>query len=900
MSQAPVTLILGGGPDARGVRSALVDFTALGMIDRFLWADADLDYAPADSTVEDISYTRDGGLNISSLRLSEALHGDGGRQALLLILDMAGDPDHDSGLIRDWHQQLTDILHHRGPQLHVAVPDGGGAPPTQYGNMQTLIVSPEDAATPLEAKAPVNYPDSQHTASTIASVAGLWATASGSPFVEAAADNRITGNHGYARLVRSYHAYLDASATENELYDRVFDLEDNLPHPRLSNERRVLDVGDDREAAAKYAAAVMHRHEHEFVTPTTPLKSTESRSVGAWEAITRFFQFFFRVVIGSPRQWVREIHTAGTKAVATGVQKALYGADSNIEVILGGQSGKSVRSVEDITAASAQLNRDVNDGRDPLDMETKSSLGPFWRAYVNGAMTLVDGGQHGAGTDDVVGPNIDKTPAIVSDARWSVPSAGHAFDGENRILRDTVGSQLGETTIQAYDPYGARAYSDALDYAARNTTNASVHRLKSDFDRWVGQAQHSFGWQMGERLAGKIADARDKVAYCRDVAAGFEDTRNGFPDEEGVARSLAGKLRGILVLWFVLIALVAYLCASHYNPGAAWALVSWDFFTWQRSLLTGILISVVLLIIQMVIFARANRGIFDRIEKRRTLQENEQIVAHDLRAGLAELEKTSRAYSQFLAWSAIVGRVIAHPFGEIATNTRARRHPESGLPRNTSVSEHTLSEEELARVTDEIRQDVFGAGWAGEALDEHLRRGMNLSQSKMAGADEVHKLYGQPGTNSQLADIAAACRDGRGFRHFERADRLWAEGIAQLRRSGAGADAAAGGSGLRRAVESIEDAPGQGTAFSAKAVTPQGVNNGATRVDETIRHSRANQREDALSESYTVVEYGANADIRDFGGAPAPASESAPSTIDATKPSTGPDFTGIGGVDGLI
>ncbi len=899
MSQAPVTLILGGGPDARGVRSALIDFTALGMIDRFLWADAGLDYAPADSTVEDVSYTREDGLKISSLRLSEALHDDGGRQALLLILDMAGDPDHDSGLIRDWHQQLTDMLHNRGPQLHIAVPDGDGAPPTQYGDMQTLIVSPEDAATPLEPKAPVDYPDSQHTASTIASVAGLWATASDSPFAAAAADNRITGNHGYARLVRSYHSYLDASATENDLYDRVFDLDENLPHPRLSNERRVLDVGDDQDAAAKYAAAVMHRHEHEFVTPVTPLKPAESRSVGAWEAVKRFFQFFFRVVIGSPKQWVREIHIAGSKAVATGVQKVLYGSDSNVEVILGGQSGQSVRSVEEITAASAQLNRDVNDGRDPLDMEAKSSLGPFWRAYVHGAMTLVDGGQR-AGTDDIVGPNIDKTPAIVSDARWSVPSSHQAFDGENHVLRTTVGPQLGETTIQAYDPYGARAYSDSLDYAARNTTNASVHRLKSDFDRWVGHAQHSFGWQMGERLSGKIADARDKVAYCRDTAAEFENTRAAFPDEEGVARSLAGKLRGIFVLWLVLIALVIYLCVSHYNPDAAWVLVSWDFFTWQRSLLTGILISVVLLIIQMVIFARANRGIFDRIEERRILQENEQIVANDLRAGLAELEKTSRAYSQFLAWSAIVGRVIAHPFGEIATNTRARRHPESGLPRNTSVSENNLSEDELARITDEIRQDIFGAGWAGEALEEHLRRGMELSQSKMAGADEIHKLYGQPGTNSQLANIAAACRDGRDFRHFERADRLWAEGLAQLRRSGAGTGATAGGSDLRRAVESIEDTPGRGTDFSAKAVTPQGVNYGATRVDETIRYSQANQREDALSESYTVVEYGANADIRNFGGAPVSTPESTSPTTDAKEPPTPQDFTGIGGVDGLI
>ena len=103
---------------------------------------------------------------------------------------------------------------------------------------------------------------------------------------------------------------------------------------------------------------------------------------------------------------------------------------------------------------------------------------------------------------------------------------------------------------------------------------------------------------------------------------------------------------------------------------------------------------------------------------------------------------------------------------------------------------------------------------------------------------------------------------------------------------------------LRRAVETIGSHPDLHTEFSAAAVTPVGANNGATEVDVELSYTRVNRREDSLSESYTVVEYGRSVDIRGFGSGPLLPDQH--TWEEQAAPVIGFHFPGIGGVDGLI
>lgn len=886
MNRSPVTVIIGAGPDARRVRSALVDFTAIGMIDRFLWAESQMDSSGAGPTVEDISVT-EVGLTIEHTSLAKALHADGGRESLLVVLDLAGDPDHRDEDVRAWQQHLTTTLRSSGHSLHIVIPDERRLRPRQYGSIQTLVLSPEDAVTPLSPGAQVQYPDFQHAASTVASVAGLWATATESPYVEAAAARQITGNRGYARLVRSYHNYRDATDVENQLHQQVFDLRRTLPHPRLHDGRRVLDIGDDRAAAAAYADAVIAGYDSAFVTPLHTPEPLGRTGLDPGRSLQRFFIFLFRVLFPGGGAWLQDLLREEERAVTPGVRVVLEDEAPELEKVLGAGPGRRSAGLAEATAAAARLNQRLNPESDGLSRATGTSLAPFWRSYVDAALTLVDGGGHGVGADEIPGPRLDNTPAIVAEVRCSVPADEHAFAGENRVLSDIVGSRLEQTRIQAYDPYGARVYAEAIDYAARNTTNASVHALKHDFDTWVEESRHSFGWQMGERIVDKMRVAGEKVRACRERAAEYTLLHESFDGDEAETRSLARWTRGVTAGWAVLLVFLGYL----------W--VGADLLGWSGFLVAAAVLSAAVLALQAQFFSRGKRGVFEVVEKRRLLRRNEEQNEEDLRVAVAEVERTTRAYAQFLAWSAIVGRVIARPFGEMSSTVGGRRHPESGLPRNTSVSEIQWSGPELALSADLIRQEVFQVGWGREALREYLRRGMGLPEES-AAPEQLHPLFGQPGTHSPLAEIAERCRRGTDFGSFGRAQDLWAKGLARLRRDRAdapeGEDAVVGD--LRRAVETIGSHPDLHTEFSAAAVTPVGANNGATEVDVELSYTRVNRREDSLSESYTVVEYGRSVDIRGFGSGPLLPDQH--TWEEQAAPVIGFHFPGIGGVDGLI
>ncbi|AIT62206.1 hypothetical protein CDOO_02720 [Corynebacterium doosanense CAU 212 = DSM 45436] len=854
---------MGNGPDARQVRSALVDYTALGMIDRFLWADVSDSFVIDDARIENIEFTRTAGLNITRGQMSDLFLHDEGKKILLVILDMAGDSRYRDDVLRDLSHEVGQRLRTTSEVVHLFVPNESSSTPLQYGDFQTLILSPEDAATPLSPGAAVNYPAAQHTASTLASATGLWGTSTESPFYDAMSSRQMTGNRGYGRLLRSFHHYRDASKAESELYRQVFDIETRLPHPVLEGERRVLDIGDDDAATTRYADAIMERYGNEFVSSRRPLEGTVSRHVGFFETVKRFFVFFFTNVFGTPRQLLNEAAVAGRRSLAGAAQKMLFGEDSHIEVMLGGQSGKETHSIRQIAQAAEQVNREVYG--ESLNMAQQQRLSLFWQAYSGAAMTLVDGGRHGVASDEVAGPHIDNTPAIVSSTKRSVPSDDAAFDSENRRLRELVGRNMSESRIQAWDASGAEDYYRNIERASRNTTNKQIHELKDRFMSWAEDSQTTFGWKVGQRVKYKLNEAQEKLTAIRNDAHRVEDELGALPDTEAQRRAMVAKMRVLMGLWFVLMLVLVYLWAAFANPDRYWSVVQWDFFTWQRTLFVGIVISVVILIWQMVIFARAHRVIYEVGEKRRVLTANLGILVKDVQAASNEVQQCAVAYQQFSAWSRILGRALAHPFGKVALDDATSRHPEEGLPRNTVVTVMDFPADQLATQADAMRRGIFGRGWAGQALERHLERGMEVAQAKQVGPDEFHKLYGQPGENSQLAEISRACLDGTEFDNFDHADQLWDDNLAALRTTGDIIDRGSSVGDLRSAMQRIDAGSTGSQSFSTRALTPQGTNAGAGDVDDEVRYAEENRSEESLSEAFTVVEYGRSVSITGFG-----------------------------------
>ncbi|QDZ43196.1 hypothetical protein [Corynebacterium sp. sy039] len=858
---AATTLILGSGSDARKVRSSLVDLQALGMTRKFLWADLD----NMDS-VDNIDTDTEGNLRIRKQSLSQGWRESVADNYFIIYLELAGDTVTNSAYrnyddimrrVSDWRAECSRILNQDIPVVRLVVPNLEQPASIQEFQGHTLIVSPEDSETPLSPKDDVTYLNAPHTATAIANLAGLWNTADCAPYLEYIKNSGTVSSAEHARLVRTYHQYVDASAVENEIYQQVFDLDHNLPYPALTNGQHIVNVDDDDRATQFMSETLMHNNAAQFVLPRTPAAYAQNIQVRGFEMLKQFFKFFFQAVIGSPTSWIQSFSATVTQKTAEHIQNLLYGGDSNIEVIVGKHSGRRKSTIQELNDASTKVNAAIKNNH--IELAQQDSLSGFWRAYTDTAKTLVDGKER---FDSDLRLTLNQIPAIVSDARFSVPAYTEAFDGYHPTLSNVLGGSLPETKIYGFDPEGAKRYQEAINYAASHTTDAGVQKLRQDFGHWQNQAVRSFAWKIGEKITTKVEEARVKAQACSDDLRSIRQHLEQLPDIAAKVKELARKLRIIEIIWFVGMVLLGYLCASCYNAEQSWALSN-EFFTWQRTLLFGIVFSVLMLLWQIIVFAKANQGIFSVIEAKKVLSENERIVTEDLKRAIAEVQKTSGAYAQFFAWSAILSRVLTQPFGRQDHKRSLSRVAQSGLPRNTHISTSKASAEEINNAVEHIRAKIYPIGWVEQAYDTIISQALEQSMKRANYGGENVTLYGQSGHNSQLEAVAQACLEDTGVFGHERGMQAWQYGLNFLRTHNSSYEQKISHSALNTDMVRLETGK-LNSSFNHKIITSDGVNNGAAEVDPHIRVLARHNVGDSLSESLTVVEYGAFTDLGYF------------------------------------
>jgi hypothetical protein len=79
------------------------------------------------------------------------------------------------------------------------------------------------------------------------------------------------------------------------------------------------------------------------------------------------------------------------------------------------------------------------------------------------------------------------------------------------------------------------------------------------------------------------------------------------------------------------------------------------------------------------------------------------------------------AYRQYLSWSRALGAFLAKPLGVAEHVLTARRRIEWGLPRHSAIGSGIPGDDTVARVADELRQDLFTVGWLTEPWDTVAR-----------------------------------------------------------------------------------------------------------------------------------------------------------------------------------
>jgi len=118
-----------------------------------------------------------------------------------------------------------------------------------------------------------------------------------------------------------------------------------------------------------------------------------------------------------------------------------------------------------------------------------------------------------------------------------------------------------------------------------------------------------------------------------------------------------------------------------------------------------------------LICQRAQQKLEDMLARREAVTAAVEADRVNLRAALREIEDLTGAYRQYLSWSRALGAFLAKPLGVAEHTLTVHRRIEWGLPWHSAIGSGSPQPEQVARVADELRQDLFTVGWLTDPWD---------------------------------------------------------------------------------------------------------------------------------------------------------------------------------------
>ena len=241
-------------------------------------------------------------------------------------------------LVRLIEEPLRTLLPGRVIALQVLVVQhgaGGWRPDLALPGWQTLVIAPEDSWNPSPKQAATEITvggdpaeRTAHAAAGLAAVAGLWTGIGVGPFdVDSRSSDPVA--------VRAFLRRLDASQATAALRTSLMDVSAGLPRPETS-QGRCEDVQDPVGAGRSAVAALITRHASLFTLDLQTVGRPASTAIGALAAIRLFVAFLIGSVRRAPGNLLGSAVTAGSRAVSARVQQALFGANSQYEVVTRG------------------------------------------------------------------------------------------------------------------------------------------------------------------------------------------------------------------------------------------------------------------------------------------------------------------------------------------------------------------------------------------------------------------------------------------------------------------------------------------------------------------------------------------------------------------------------------
>ena len=741
-----ITVLLVPRGEATEIVSVLTDYAAVELADPFVWVD------PADLGRTSVPATHVRGGRSNPVVLQQVLTEQRYRRVRVAVLVPADAPaDARAHVTAEQALEqavraavvgtpitLLRLLFTRG-----SAEARGYDPALVLEGWHNLLVAPEDSAGPTLGSVVLDrltdpLDVATHVTPVVAAACGLWHGIDRSVFDEMA----ILPGHTL-RAVRAYYRELDAAGVEDQLRMQLFDSAGRLPLPR-STTSPVVYVQDVALATQTLARGLWTKHRDVLRGNRVEVAARETEAVSPWEALKTFLSFLGAALRNAPAAWLQGMLGSVQSVVATTVQHAVFGKDNSaFEVVANaklaswadiGRGAEEIASVLDAAGGATQI--------------AQSDLSSVWNDYVNGALTLADGGRRTAGMEPIA---VGAAVGVLSSAADVVPAAADAFTGVPASLAAVVGipSVAGGDVLGATDLRG-RLEASFSDPAA----GVEARHAHEQLHHWQGATGRSYAGQVGTILADFLGRARGEVTtlvgQIREAA-----------ERVGIDEKLRARQQTIATIirtagWTVFAALILLL---------GMAALSW--VSWKFALTVGGIVVVLYFVASLILFIVSQRHLFAELNLRKSQMSELEAMQFNLRAAVTDVGRLSSAYGQLMAWNRVLGEVLRTPFGPVQPPRPRRRHIVDGLPRSTQIGIAAPADGDAEATAHGLQQQLYGIGWLSGPWEQMLAGVARQVR------DEPTSLFRMPGVGTGSALDGWSYAVATGTVKSEGASALW-------------------------------------------------------------------------------------------------------------------------------
>lgn len=715
-----LTVFLAPATGADEMLGVLADYSAAGLVEGFVWVNAGDLVGPATPA----TLVRDGRSETVVLQqVLTAERYDRTRVAVLVPTDLPIEARVPLAAQQTVEQVVrSSTVGGRVTLLRLLLTSNRGGPAepsdtTVLEGWHNLLVAPEDSADPGLGAVPWGpLPEpldlALRSAPVIAAVTGLWAGCAHTPF-----DTLEILPGQTVRAVRAFYRSLDTADVESRLRAQLFDPEGRLPLPR-GGQVPVLYIEDVPSAARSMAQALWTKHRDVLRGSRVAAGDAETQAISIWSALKMFLRFMGGALRTAPSAWLSAVKGSVTSALASTVQGTVFGGKGSAFAVV---TANDTNSWQDIGRSADSMSAAL--GGAPAGHQAQQDLSPLWADFVNGALTLADGGRRTGGLEPIqVGSGI----GVLANAADVVPSRADGF----RAIPTSLAAVVGVTEVEPADVLGAAELRERLQQCYSDpTAGVEARTAAGDLDRWQHQATRSYAWQSAAILVDFLGRARNEVGQLvENIRRATAET----PDDERLkARQQAiGTILATLT-WATLVTLVLLVGFALFG---VWG--------WKFALITGAVLIVLYIVVSLTLFLVVQRDLFALMNLRKSQQEQLNSMQANLRTALADVSRLSTAYGQLLSWCRALGPVLRAPFGPAPAGRAATAPIAAGLPRCAQVGVADPPAEQAGDAAHAVQRRLYALGWLSQPWQEMVRAA--AAQLR----EDPEMLYRMPGIGS--------------------------------------------------------------------------------------------------------------------------------------------------------